>query len=142
MSLDDAGAGAESVDDFRLRARRWLAANLPAGGDRGPTLLTARPDDEELADVAEARRLQRLLFDGGFAGICFPTQYGGQGLTPAHAAAFNEEIAGYRYPWRLQVPTMTPCAAVLLELGTHEQKLAHIPPILRGEELWMQFLSE
>jgi alkylation response protein AidB-like acyl-CoA dehydrogenase len=31
---------------------------------------------------------------------------------------------------------------VLLEFGTHEQKLAHIPAILKGEEIWMQFLSE
>jgi hypothetical protein len=36
----------------------------------------------------------------------------------------------------------TPCAAVILEFGTQEQKLAHIPAILRGDELWMQFLSE
>jgi alkylation response protein AidB-like acyl-CoA dehydrogenase len=32
--------------------------------------------------------------------------------------------------------------AVLLDFGTEEQKRAHIPAMLRGEELWMQFLSE
>ena len=32
--------------------------------------------------------------------------------------------------------------ATLLEAGTHEQKLRHVPAILRGEELWVQFLSE
>ena len=42
----------------------------------------------------------------------------------------------------MQVPTLSPCAAVILEFGTEEQKLRHIPAILRGEELWMQFLSE
>ena len=35
-----------------------------------------------------------------------------------------------------------PCAAVLLEFGTEEQKLRHIPAILKGDEIWMQFLSE
>ena len=32
--------------------------------------------------------------------------------------------------------------AVILEFGTEEQKQRHLPAILRGEELWMQFLSE
>ena len=31
---------------------------------------------------------------------------------------------------------------MLLDFGTEEQKLRHIPAILKGEELWMQFLSE
>jgi alkylation response protein AidB-like acyl-CoA dehydrogenase len=37
---------------------------------------------------------------------------------------------------------MSPCAAVLLDFGSEEQKRRHIPAILRGDELWMQFLSE
>src|SRR4029077_19700168 len=61
---------------------------------------------------------------------------------PAHQRAFNEELAGYEYPALIQVPTFTPCAAVILEFGTDEQKARHLPPILRGEEIWMQFLSE
>ena len=32
--------------------------------------------------------------------------------------------------------------ATLIEFGTHEQKLAHVPNILSGRELWLQFLSE
>ena len=32
--------------------------------------------------------------------------------------------------------------AVLLEFGTEEQKLRHVPRMLRGEEVWAQFLSE
>ncbi len=32
--------------------------------------------------------------------------------------------------------------ATLAAFGTHEQKLAHIPKILSGEERWLQFLSE
>jgi hypothetical protein len=54
----------------------------------------------------------------------------------------NEELEGREFPMRFQVPTFSPCAAVILEYGTHEQKERHIPAILRGEELWMQFLSE
>jgi alkylation response protein AidB-like acyl-CoA dehydrogenase len=83
-----------------------------------------------------------MLFDAGLAGICFPREYGGQGLTAAHQRVLNEELAGYEYPTRLQAPTFSPCAAVLLEFGSDEQKRKHIPAILKGEEIWMQFLSE
>ncbi len=83
-----------------------------------------------------------MLFDGGFAGICVPRAYGGQGLTAEHQTAFNREIRGYEYPAQTQVPTLTPCMALILEFGTEDQKAEHVPPILRGETLWMQFLSE
>ncbi len=74
--------------------------------------------------------------------MCFPREYGGLGLTPAHQMALREELSGFAYPFRLQAPTFSPCAAVLLEFGTHEQKLRHLPAIIKGEELWMQLLSE
>lgn len=131
----------ESVEEFRLRARHWIKTNLgpiqPWDVDQN-----CENDEEELTAVARDRALQRKLFDGGFAGICFPREYGGQGLTPEHNRAFNEELAGHEYPSRFSVPTFSPCATVILEFGTPEQKAKHIPAILKGEEFWAQMLSE
>lgn len=132
----------EDVESFRHRARAWIRQNLRATGPVTLSLRNDRTDSEELAGVARDREVQRMLFDAGLAGLCIPREYGGQGLTPAHQQVLNEELAGYEYPMRLQAPTFTPCAAVLLEFGTEEQKLRHIPAILKGEEIWMQFLSE
>ena len=134
----------ETVEAFRARAREFIDANLHRTNPRSEVgLLRNRyTDEEELAEVARDREVQRMLFDAGLAGVCFPTEYGGLGLTPAHQKALNEELVGYEYPTRFQSPTMTPCAAVLLDFGTEEQKQAHIPAILRGDELWMQLLSE
>jgi len=131
----------EPVEEFRLRAREWIKANLgPAQGwDLSQHCET---DEEELEAVARDRMLQRKFHDAGFAGICFPKEYGGQGLTPEHNRAFNEELAGHEYASRFSVPTFSPCASVLLEYGTHEQKAAHLPAILKGEEIWVQLLSE
>jgi len=131
----------ETVEDFRRRAHEWIRANLrPASGST--QTLRGGGDEQDLAEVAREREVQRMLFDAGFAGICVPTEYGGQGLTHAHQRAFNDELVGYEYPARLQVPPMTPCMAVLLEFGTEEQKKLHVPGILKGEEIWMQLLSE
>ncbi len=132
------------VDTFRRLARSWIRSNLKEiepGALQG-ILRNVNTDEQELAAVARDREVQRMLFDAGFAGICFPTAYGGRGLTPAHQQAFNEELVGFEYPVRIQSPTISPCAAVLLEFGSEEQKLGHLPAILKGEELWMQFLSE
>lgn len=131
------------LEAYRLRARAWLAENmrrLDATSVRDG--LTETTDEQAVERTSHARRLQRKLFDGGFAGICVPVEYGGQGLTFDHQRVFNEEIEGYEMPATLQVPTMSPCAAVILDFGTDEQKRRHIPPILRGEAVWVQMLSE
>ena len=131
----------ESVESFIARAREWLPENLPRR-DPSSRAHGFGSDEEELAAVQRMRDIQRTLFDGGFAGICFPREYGGLGLTPAHQRAFDQVCAPYEMPTLINVPTFVPCGAVLLEFGTEEQKKRHIPAMLRGEELWMQFLSE
>jgi alkylation response protein AidB-like acyl-CoA dehydrogenase len=141
VTADDDTAD-ESVEAFRQRARSWIEEHLTRVGPLVVSLGSGRADDEERAGVARDREVQRMLFDAGLAGICIPREYGGQGLTPAHQVALNEALAGYEYPVRLQVPTFSPCAAILVDFGTEDQKKRHLPAILRGEQIWMQFLSE
>ncbi|WP_328392848.1 acyl-CoA dehydrogenase family protein [Nocardia sp. NBC_00416] len=125
----------EPVAEFRARARVWLRDNLPPNPpDQGP------PDSKEEWD--RARELQRLLYNGGFAGICFPKEYGGLGLTPAHQQAFTKESYAYEMPLILNVPTLSICAATLVDLGTEQQKQEHLTAVLRGDELLVQLLSE
>ncbi len=135
--MDETTTG-EGIDAFRLRAREWLAGampRLPEGADNRQML-----QDDEMGE--EARRLQRLLFDNGFAGICFPAEYGGLGLPPEYQRAFTQESLPYRMPTLFNVPTLSILAPTLLDFGTEEQKKRHLPAILRGDELWVQFLSE
>jgi alkylation response protein AidB-like acyl-CoA dehydrogenase len=140
--MSDVIGEVEDLDSFRTRLRGWLKENMPREEPRAAAVRGQLSDEEELADVQRNRDLQRKLYDGGFAGIVFPKEYGGAGLTNAHQTVFNQEIVGYQYPDRTQVPTFSPCAAVILEFGTHEQKLEHLTAIMKGEEIWMQMLSE
>jgi alkylation response protein AidB-like acyl-CoA dehydrogenase len=134
----------EDLDAFRVQARRWIRDNLRElePGEATGHQISILGEEGELAAVAHDRLIQHKLFDAGLAGICVPVEYGGQGLSEAHKLVLNEELAGYEYPTRVQVPTFSPCLGVLLEFGTEEQKRTHIPAMLKGEELWMQFLSE
>ena len=140
--MPDLDAGVESIDSFRMRLRSWLAANAPRKAEEQVGVRGQLSDEEELLDVERNRVLQRQLFDAGFAGLAFPKKYGGAGLTAAHQDVMNEEILGYEFPERIQVPTFSPCASVILEFGTEEQKREHLPRMFSGEEIWMQMLSE
>ncbi len=128
----------EDLESFRARAREWLRANMP--------LLPEGKNNAQLSREDEtgqwAKGLQRRLHEGGFAGICFPRRYGGQGLSRAHQRAFTIESLPYQMPTVLNVPTLSILAPTLLDFGTEEQKQRHLPAILRGDEMWVQFLSE
>jgi alkylation response protein AidB-like acyl-CoA dehydrogenase len=129
---------AESVDAFATRARSWLAENMP----RVPPDYSPRAGRGDESAWLRARELQRQLHEGGFAGICFPREYGGLGLDFAYQEAFNVESAGYEMPLILNVPTFAICCAALLDAGTETQKRQHISAALRGDEVLVQLLSE
>ena len=130
--------GSESVEDFRRRARGWLAENMPKLG-----MMPKREGiDPEEQNWLDARDLQKLLFTGGFAGICFPREYGGQGLAREYQVAFNEESAPYEMPVALNVPSLGICSAMLLDMGTEEQKQKYVRGAISGELVLCQFLSE
>lgn len=126
----------QQVEEFRLRARAWLRENLPNAATHAP----GGGDDDDV--WLRARELQGTIHAGGFAGICFPEEYGGLGLSPDHQRAFNEEAAGYELPIILNVPSVAICAATILDLGTEEQKKQYLPGIISGRDVWCQLLSE
>ena len=129
---------AETVEEFRSRARSWLAANMPRF-EPGQAALLVR--DAE-ASWQRARELQKTLYEGGFAGICFPREYGGLGLGYEYKKAFDAESLGYETPLLLNVPSFAICCATILDIGNEEQKRAHIRAALAGAEVLVQLLSE
>jgi alkylation response protein AidB-like acyl-CoA dehydrogenase len=129
---------AESVEEFRRRARAWLAENMPRLDPVNAALL----ERDEEASWQRARELQNTLYDGGFAGICFPREYGGLGLSYQYKKAFDAESLAYETPILLNVPSFAICCATILDMGSEEQKRTHIRAALRGDEVLVQLLSE
>ena len=128
----------EDLDSYRLRVRAWLADNMPklAPGDK------LDPFNEDDDRATRSRFLQHKLWEGGFAGICYPKEYGGQGLPREYQEVVNEESIGYEMPILWSTPTLTICGPTVLDFGTEEQKQRYIPKFISGEELWVQFMSE
>ena len=133
-----ASADIESIDEFRARARAWLAEHMPPIDPAAPP--AAHRDEEGCWQ--RARQLQKRLYEGGFAGICFPRECGGLGLDYEYQQAFDEESLSYEMPLILNTPTFTICCATLLDTGSEEQKRRHIAAALRGDEVLVQLLSE
>ena len=102
----------------------------------------ARLERDGVASWQRARELQKTLYDGGFAGICFPREYGGLGLGYEYKKAFDAESLAYETPLLLNVPSFAICCATILDMGSEEQKRSHIHAALRGDEVLVQMLSE
>lgn len=76
-------AAAPDEEQFRDDVRSWLQQNLP----RLPW-----PEPADLAGKAAFwRQWQRMLFEAGYAGLTWPTEYGGQGIGERMRAIFGEE---------------------------------------------------
>jgi alkylation response protein AidB-like acyl-CoA dehydrogenase len=136
--LNQLNQGKPSVEEFQAQAKAWIQANLPAEGS--PEDIVMSSDDETLR-VALCRKLQRQIFEGGFAGIMYPKDVGGLGLTRAHQHAFLEASSGYVLP-NLFAVTHGILGPTLLDFATEEKQREYIPKMLSGEALWVQFLSE
>jgi alkylation response protein AidB-like acyl-CoA dehydrogenase len=121
---------------FRAELRDWLATTLPTLGPE-----PAHTDWPGRRDYDTA--WQRLLYDAGYAGINWPTEYGGRGATPTEHLIFLEETerAGAPYVGVNFVGLLHAGPTIITE-GTPEQRAAHLPKILTGEEIWCQGFSE
>ena len=131
--------------EFRAKVRAFLEEN--AKRRREPTAedddeVEASPLDMELGNVEANKRFQAKLFDAGLAGITWPTEYGGAGLTNEHQRVFNEVAAEYELPVGVYTIGLGMVIPTILEFGTDEQKERYVAKALRGEEIWSQLFSE
>jgi len=123
------------LETFRSDARSWLAAHKQlAPRDYGAII------PHELVDAGIA--WQRLLFADGWAGIHWPTEHGGRGLTPDHNAIWIEECARAGVPAFINMVGIVLAGTVIQKFGTDEQKAEHLRATLAADQLWCQLFSE
>ena len=123
-----------------MEVRQWLADNFPASL-RGKENALAAVEGAG-AENEDAKAWKTAMANKGWGVPTWPAQYGGGGLKPAQARILAEEM-GRVGAWNpiggMGVMMFGP---TLLEYGTEEQKMRHIPPIVRGELRWCQGYSE
>jgi alkylation response protein AidB-like acyl-CoA dehydrogenase len=125
-------------EDFRQEFRSWLATALPQDM-REESWWRGRSDEERF-------RIRRDWEAGkaaaGYAGISWPTEYGGRGGTPTMKAIYDEEMAKAHAPTSVNPLGLAFLAPTVMAIGTEEQKKAIIKPLLHTEVIWCQGFSE
>jgi alkylation response protein AidB-like acyl-CoA dehydrogenase len=136
--------------EFRRDVEQWFEEHAPKKGSgddfSSAHIVSGASVDEFQRNERQAfgttRRWQRTLFDAGLAGRSWPDEYGGQS-----APAWQDEVVAevqslYGVSTKMAAVALEMLPAVLFEHGTHEQRLTHLPSVVRGDEGWCQLLSE
>ena len=123
-----------TLREFREEARTWLEENIPCEQRPRTTGPEVRDYDADW---------QRRQFDGGWAGIGWPREYGGRGLSPRQQLIWYEELVRARAPDAGVFGVAIGHAGPTLMLhGSEEQKARYLPRILTGDTPWCQGFSE
>jgi alkylation response protein AidB-like acyl-CoA dehydrogenase len=88
------------------------------------------------------RRTQALLYEGGLVGVTWPTEYGGQGLTPMHQAIVDQELARADIPMLINHIGLGMCGPTVVVHGTDAQRARYLAPLLSADDIWCQLFSE
>jgi len=123
------------ADTFRKELRSWLEANLT------PEIVElGRHGIED--DLDALRQWNRALADAGWAAPSWPVEHGGRGADIDEQLAYFEEMSRAEAPGPVNVIGVSNIAPAIMAWGTDEQKARFLTPMLRGDEIWSQGMSE
>jgi len=124
----------DALAAFRAEARTWLKANIP--------------DHAAPLDGPQSRRYvlewQRKMYDGGWAGLTWPSEFGGRSLSVVQQIIWFEEYARVGAPstHNASFVGVNHAGPTIIACGSDAQKAFHLPKILSGETIWCQGFSE
>ncbi len=126
-----------SEEQFRDELRAWLQQNVPPPWRGG-----VAAEEENQGYIQYLRDWQRQVYEGGWAGISWPKEYGGRGASLIEQAIYQEEMARAQAPPLLNLIGLSIIGPTIISHGTEEQKKRYLVKILSGEEIWCQGFSE
>jgi len=133
----------QALEKFQLSTREWLQANCPE------SMRTAMVADEVVWGGRNASFknpdsklwLERMAARG-WTCPTWPVEYGGGGLNKEEAIILNQELRRINARVALTSFGISMLGPVLLESGSVDQIMEHIPKIVAGEIRWCQGYSE
>jgi len=133
-----------SLETFRSEIRAWIDANAP---EKMRTPIQGEADicwgGRNWTFQSEDQRvwLERCAEKGYTVGA-WPKEYGGAGWSKDEHRIWKEELRALKVRSPLESFGIWMLGPALLQYGSHEQKLEHLPKIARGEIRWCQGYSE
>ncbi len=120
---------------FRDELRSWLEANVPKDWSEW----REKPIEESFPYL---KAWQRKLYEGGWAAVSWPKEYGGRGASLMQQSIFWEEMSRVEAPPMANSLGLGLIGPTIIAYGTDAQKKRYIPRILSAEEIWCQGFSE
>ena len=128
------------LDEFRGDVRAWLANNKPADpGFLLPETFMEVGTDQQFEFL---RHWQRTVYEAGYLGMAWPSEYGGAGQSQAYQDIVNQEMAKARVPFVPNTIGLNWAGPLILDMGSEEDKQRYIKNILSAEDIWCQGFSE
>lgn len=120
----------------RDELRAWLAQHLT------PELRAQCNDPDRTRSVSALREWNAALFDAGWAAPSWPVRFGGRDADLEDQLACHEEMAAANAPGPVNAIGVANIAPAIMTYGTEEQQERFIRPMLRGDDIWSQGMSE
>ena len=124
------------AETFRDELRSWFEANF-----RDEVRAAVRVDDHDVRFDAH-RKWNATLVDADYGAIAWPQEFGGRDAGIEEQLVYNEEAARAGAPGPVNAIGVANIAPAIMAMGTAVQKDRFLQPMLRGDEIWSQGMSE
>jgi alkylation response protein AidB-like acyl-CoA dehydrogenase len=125
------------VLEFRHSLAQWLGEHIT-----DDVIEAGQEGHDDVGNLEILRRWSRTLFDGGWAAVSWPVEFGGRAAGVQEQLAYHEEMARAQAPGPVNVIGVSNIAPAIMQYGTEEQTARFLTPMLRGDEIWCQGMSE
>jgi alkylation response protein AidB-like acyl-CoA dehydrogenase len=126
---------------FRAEAQAFLSEHWSLRSDEHGYVSTAGWDQPE--NLAASRAWQAQRFEAGWATLTWPVEYGGRGLGTIESIIFEQEQERFDTPYTSSfMMGLGMLGPTIMVHGTPAQKERYLPPMARGDALWVQLFSE
>ena len=125
----------EEREEFKLRCRAFL-------DEHATGIHLSAPDPRDNETIALNKAFQGKLAEAGLAGLTYPKEYGGAGLTKEHETIWREIYSSYPDMTTQLTISHGMCLPMLNEFGSEEQKGKYLSDNISAKTVWCQMFSE
>ncbi len=128
------------LDEFAAGADAWFRENTPADpGFMLPLTFMEVGTDQQFDFL---RNWQRKVYEAGYLGAAWPSEYGGGGLHDMFQRVATSAMRRYKGPILPNAIGLNWTGPLLLDIGSEAHKHKYIKGILNAEDIWCQGFSE
>lgn len=130
----------QELADFEKQCDAWFAENTVRDpGFMLPLTFMEVSTDQQFDFL---REWQRKVYEAGYFGMSWPTEYGGYGMHPEYQRIATRIMKSHDAPIMINAIANGWTGPLLLDIGREEDKRRYIKPMLSAEEIWCQGFSE